>query len=362
MKVLTRYILIEFLKPFMLAILAFSGVVLVVQVFNEIHMILDYKPSVLVLFKYYSLFIPEFVVQIIPIACLFGVLFSLSMLSKGNELLAMRAGGVNIYLIAVPIFFAGILICVLSIFFSELVLPESKTLKRQIKWAEIEKKPEESANLSRQNLSMIGADGQIYHIGAFDGANATMTDILVLEFDTDSHLKSRLDSQSAKFTNGQWVFFNGYWRVFDQDGDEVSDEPFIQMSLALPEKPADFVKEQKEPEELNLIELLTYIRQLKHNGSDYHKELVHLYLKLAFPFGCIIMSILGVPWGWNMRKYTGVVVSVGICALVAFAYIGGMQIGQHLGEAGLVSPFLSVWIANLAFAIVGPILLIWKNR
>ncbi|HJT24277.1 MAG TPA: LptF/LptG family permease, partial [bacterium] len=292
----------------------------------------------------------------------FGVLFSLGGLSKGNELIAMRSGGVDIYRVAVPLFFAGAVICLLSLLFSEVVVPRAEVKKHHTVWVEISKHPEESANLQRQNISMVGAEGQIYHIGFFDGSSQTMSDILVLAFDSNTRLKARWDAKTAKYENGQWIFFDGYERTFDDTGAEVSDQAFDRLPVSLPEKPGDFLKAQKEPDQLNMVELAAYVRQLKRNGSDYHKELVTLYLKFASPFGCVIMVILGIPFGWSMRKYTGVIASVGICVLVAFVYIGGMQIGQHLGESGVVSPFLSVWIANVIFAIVGPVLLVWKNR
>jgi lipopolysaccharide export system permease protein len=362
MKVLTRYLLAEFIKPFLLASIGFSVIVLIVQIFNEMHLLMEFKPGFGVVLKYFAFFIPEIMEQLLPIACLFGVVFSLSMLSRGNELIALRSGGVDIYRVVLPLVLAGGVICISTLLFSELVVPKAKALKRRIKSVEIVKQPEETVNRFRQNISMVGAEGQIYHIGAFDGTQNTLSDILILGFGPDNRLQSRLDAKNAKYEGGQWVFYDGYQRTFNSAGEEVSDQGFAQMSLSLPEKPEDFLKSQKEPDELNLLELMAYIRQLKRNGSDYHKELVDLYLKFAFPFGCVIMVVLGVPWGWNMRKYSGVMVSVLLSALVAFAYIGGMQIGQHLGESGMVPPFISVWIANVIFAVIGPILLVWKNR
>lgn len=362
MKVLTRYILVEFLKPFLLALAGFSVIVLIVQIFNDMHLLMEFRPTLWVTLKYFFYYIPGFMVQIVPIASLFGVLFSLGGLSKGNELIAMRSGGVDIYRIALPLFFTGLTICLSSLAFSELLVPKAEELKRHTKSVDICRHSEESADLNRQNISMVGAEGQIYHIGSFAGSTNTMTDVLVLTFDANTRLKGRLDARSAKYENGQWIFFEGYQRTFDDAGVEIADQGFDRMAIPIPEKPADFLKEKKEPDELNLLELAAYVRQLKRNGSDYHKELVTFYLKFASPFGCVIMVVLGVPFGWSMRKFTGVIASVGICVLVAFTYIGGMQIGQHLGESGLVSPFLSVWVANVIFAVVGPILLVWKNR
>jgi lipopolysaccharide export system permease protein len=362
MKILTRYILREFLKPFILSVFSFSVIILIVQVFNDIHLILEFKPGPWATLKYFLFHIPAFMVQITPIACLFGVLFSLSSLSKSSELIAMRAGGVSIFLVAVPLFLSGIVICLLCILFTETVVPRAESLERRVKFEEIQHQPEPSRSLSRRNISMIGADGRIYHIGAFDGATKTMSDILILEFDSASRLRMRLDAKSAFYQNGVWNFREGYLRTFDETGNETSDQGFALAPIPLPEKPDDFLKEQKPPEEMGLVELYQYVKELQRNGSDCHKEMVELYQKIAVPFGCVILALLGIPWGWTMGKYSGVVTSFGICILVAFFYIGGMQITEHLGASGFIPPFWASWSLNLLFAGLGPLLLIRKNR
>jgi lipopolysaccharide export system permease protein len=134
------------------------------------------------------------------------------------------------------------------------------------------------------------------------------------------------------------------------------------MPISLPEKPLDFLKTQKEPEEMTLIELLKYVRQLEKNGSDDHKELVELHHKIAVPFGCLIMAVLGVPWGWSMGRYSGMVFSFVICLLVAFVYMGGLEIARSLGNQGILSPFLSMWLINIIFCVLGPVLLLRKDR
>ncbi len=362
MKLLTRYILAEFLKPFLLSLASFSVLILIVQVFNDIKFILEHKPGILLTLKYFSLQVPELMILIVPLSVLFAVLFALSGLAKSNELIAMRAGGVNIFMVAIPLFFAGLIISFLSLGFNEIVVPKSNQMRHHTKVVEIEKQSESGINLVRQNISIRGANNGIYHIGTYDGNTNTMTDVLILQFDNGVHLKARIDAARAKFENGQWVFYNGFYRVFDVNDVEQSAQAFDHMPYSLPEKPYDFIKEQKEPGELNLPELVDYIRQLERNGSDCHKELVEFHKKLAFPFGCVILALLGVPWGWGMGRFSGVVMSFGICIMMAFFYLGGMQIGQNLGYEGVLSPFLSMWSMNILFAIGGPILIIRKNR
>ncbi len=362
MKILTRYILHQFLIWLFLALTGFTVLILIAKVLEDINFILNSHPGLWLTFKYFIFQVPSLIQMIFPLAVLFAVLISLGGLAKTSELIAMRAGGASIYHAAIPFFFMGIAICIGSLLFSEVVVPKANQMERQTKEVEIEHKTEASMETFKQNLSLRGGENALYHIGTFDGSKNQMTDVLILQFDNASHLKSRLDAASAHYQDGKWIFTNGYLRTFNGNDDEISAQSFDQTSMDLPEKPSDFMKDQKDASELSIAELAVHIQQLKRNGLDCHKELVELHNKLAFPFGCLILALLGVPWGWSMGKYSGVVASFGICLLVGLAYIGGMQIGHTLGDSGVVPPFIAIWSINLVFGIMGPVLILRRNQ
>jgi lipopolysaccharide export system permease protein len=340
----------------------FTVFILIFKVVEDINFILNSHPNLWITFKYFIFQVPTLLQMIFPLAVLFSVLMALSSLAKSSELIAMRAGGASIYHVAFPFFFMGMVLCFFSLLFSEIVVPEANHLERQTKEVEIEHKTEPSAETFRQNLSRRGGDNALYHIGTFDGSKNTMTDVLILQFDNASHLKSRLDAKGAHYQDGRWIFENGYLRTFNANDEELTAQPFDQTTIDLPEKPSDFIKEQKLNSELSIAELALLVQQLKQNGSDYHKELVDLHYKLAFPVGCVILAMLGIPWGWSMGKYSGVIASFGICLMVGFAYLGGMQIGHTLGDSGVVPPFFAIWSVSLIFGVMGPVLIFRRNR
>ncbi len=361
MKIISRYILSQFLLPFLLSLFAFSVIILIIQVFDELHYVMQQKPGFWITLEYYLLKIPGLLLEIIPIAVLMAVLFSLSNLAKLNELMAMRAGGASIFLVARPILFCGVVVFGLTILFNELIVPKANSLDRQIRWDDIERRPQ-TPTTAKSNLSLMGSDNQMIHIGHFDGPTNTMSDIIVLSFDNGIHLKSRIDAKQAVYQNGQWFFQNGYFRIFDDTGAELSCKPFDRAPFNLDEKPGDLLKDEEEGAVVNIVQLYYNIQHLKENGADYHKELIELHKKIAFPFACVILALLGVSWGWSMGKYSGVAASFGICLIVAFIYIGGMQVFQTLGTSGTLSPFVSMWTANVLFGLGGIWLLLRKNR
>jgi lipopolysaccharide export system permease protein len=360
-KILSRYILSQFLVPFLLSLFAFSVIILIIQVFDELHFVMLQKPGFWVTLEYYVLKIPGLLLEIIPIAVLMAVLFSLGNLGKLNELMAMRAGGVSIFMVARPILFCGVLVFVLTVLFNELIVPKSNYIDRQIRWNDIEHRPQTHPT-SKANISLMGTDNQMVHIGNFDGPTNTISDIIVLSFDNGIHLKSRIDAKKAVYENGQWIFQNGYFRIFDDTGAELSCKFFDSAPFALNEKPEELLKDEEEGAVINIVQLFYNIEHLKENGADYHKELIELHKKIAVPFACVVLALLGVSWGWSLGKYSGMASSFGICMIVAFVYIGGMQILQTLGTSGTLSPFVSTWTANILFGMAGVWLLIRKNH
>jgi lipopolysaccharide export system permease protein len=362
LKVLTRYILKEFLSPFLLAMMLFCVIILVVTVLDQLKFIMDHHAGFLLACKYFLLQLPYLVLQITPLAVLFAVLFSLGSLSKGSELIAMRAGGVDIFKVALPLVLAGFVVCLASIFLNETLVPKAKSWSDRVRAVEIEKKPVVK-NANRLNVSLRGGGNRMYHLDQFqDGAVPTMRGILLLEFGQGIQVKSRVDAKEGRYENKQWAFYDGWQRVFDDTGSEITARHFEKLSLPLEEKPSDFLAEQKEARDLNMPELLAYISQLKKSGADYQKEMVELHLKFSFPFACVVLVLLGVPTGWGLGKWSSVATSTGICLLVAFGYVGLIRVGQALGESGVLHPFLAGWIANFIFAGIGIWLLIKKNR
>ncbi len=361
MKILTRYILKQFLWPFLFSMLLFCVIILIVTVFDQLKFIMDNKAGPVLAAKYFLLQLPYLLLQITPLAVLFGVLFSLGSFSKGSELIAMRAGGVNIFMVALPLVGAGFLVFLLSILFNETLVPKAKSLSERVRQVEIEKKPATKAT-QRWHISLRGEDNRMYHVERFDGPTNTMSNILILEFGQGIELASRLDAREGKWENGRWVFIDGWFRTFNADGDEALTQPFSRMPLVLPEKPDDFLSEQKEPRELNMIQLIAYIRQLQKNGADVQKELVELHLKVAFPFACVVLVLLGVPTGWKLGKWSSMATSVGLCLVVSFGYVGLIQVGQALGQTGVLSPAFAGWMANGLFLVIGGWLLVRADR
>ena len=89
--------------------------------------------------------------------------------------------------------------------------------------------------------------------------------------------------------------------------------------------------------------------------------LIEVHKKFALAIACIVFVLIGAPVALRFpRGGVGLVISV---SLVVFAlYYVGLIAGQSLAEHGTLSPFLSMWLANIVFGLLGLVLFIRMGR
>ena len=83
---------------------------------------------------------------------------------------------------------------------------------------------------------------------------------------------------------------------------------------------------------------------------------VEIHKKFSLAVACIVFVLIGAPIALRFpRGGVGLVISVSL-SVFALYYVG-LIAGQSLAENGTLSPFWSMWMANILFTIVGLVLL-----
>ena len=76
------------------------------------------------------------------------------------------------------------------------------------------------------------------------------------------------------------------------------------------------------------------------------------HLKLAVPWACVIMAVLGAGFGASRRGRSGGGVGFGISVVIVFAYYVVMSLCRAFGESGNIPPFVAGWCPNIVFAVL----------
>ena len=100
-------------------------------------------------------------------------------------------------------------------------------------------------------------------------------------------------------------------------------------------------------------ELWDYAGQASAVGANISQLWVLFHLKLAVPWSCVILSVLGAAFGAYNRGRSGTSAGFGYSVVIVFAYYMIMSVCRALGESGNISPMLAAWFPNGVFFVGG---------
>jgi lipopolysaccharide export system permease protein len=350
MTILDRYVIKEYCKLFLLILFSFTALFLIIDLFERMRMFLSHDATFYQMLSYLFFMIPMIMSQAIPVAAMLSSLITFNMLSKYSEILAMKANGISLYRISLPVIIISGIICILYFLVNEFITPYTNERAAYIKIVEIEK--EKPLGSFKQNqIWYRGKDG-IYNFKMFDQTTNTLIGITINYLDKKFLLQMRIDAEKAQWRDNQWVFQNVMITKL-QAGQFPSLEWIPIKVVDLPEKPIDFSTVQKEADKMGYTELRKYIKKLQDEGYDATRYLVDMHGKVAFTLVSMILVIIGISFSlMKSERSGGIMQSIGVGIVIGFSYWIVHAFAMSLGRSGTIPPLLSSWIANLIFGSV----------
>ena len=351
MRLLDKYILKEFLRFFVITVLSFIALFLIVDFFEKIRMFLSNNASVGQISSYFIYSIPMIISYVLPPAVLLTTLMTFSSLSKFNEITAMKANGINVYRISLPILIFAAIMSLFLFYFNELITPASVQKTEYIVKVDVQK--QKTLGFFKQNEIWYHGENAIYNFKMFDVEKNILRGVTINYLNPDFTLLARIDAQRAEWKNDKWFFYNLLTTRFENNNPvlEWSSEKIINI----PEKPNDFKVMQKDAEKMGYFELRKYVKKIQLEGYDVTKYLVELQGKIAFPLVTLIMVFIAIPFSMRSERSGGVMQSLGIGIFIGFSYWIVHAFGMSLGKSELLPVFLAAWAANILFGAVAAV-------
>ena len=320
---------------------------LIVDFFERIRMFLSNDASIFQMASYFIFSIPVIISYVLPPAVLLATLMTFGSLSKFNEITAMKANGINIYRMTLPLLIFASAAAVFYFYFSELITPAAIQKTTYIKNVEVKKR--KTQGVFKQNEIWYYSSNAIYNFKMFDIDKNILRGVTVNYVNPDFSLSYRVDAESAEWKSNQWVFHHLLITRFDEN-----NKPVLEWSnervIDLPETPDNFKVMQKDIEKMGFFELRKYIKKIQAERYDAKKYIVDLYGKIAFPFVILIMVLIAVPFALRSERSGGVMQSIGIGIFIGFSYWIVHAFSMTLGKAEILPVFLAAWMANILFA------------
>ena len=359
MSIVNRYVLKQFTRYLIICLGISIFIYIVINLFDNLDKFLAKNAAVVDILVYYLYLIPSYAILLIPVASMIAVFLVFGIMTKHREMLVLKTSGLSVVSLFYLLLMTGIVIAAATFVFQETVGVWAQARLIEHEQTRINRRPMRPYSW-RRNFFYYGENNWLYYIRKFDGRINTLDNVILWQTAEDNRIKQRIDAPLGRYDD-IWIFEDVTIRKFDASGhEEVSKHRILEMP-ELKEKPNDFLKRIKPVEEMNFMEIATFVQKRQKAGQDVIKEEVELNYRFSYPIITIILLLITLPISVVLRR-GGIAVGLGISIGLSFVYWGFIQSSRAYGVAGILNPVLSAWLPNIVFGILGLILILKAPR
>lgn len=311
-----------------------------------------------VLSEYLLNLTPFLLYNLAQYSVLLAVLITLGLMQRSNEVTALKASGISIYRVIIPVLLAATTVA-LGLFLSDQFYLPHTNKRQDALLNEIKGKPAQTY-LNPYRKWIFGQHSTIYYYQVFDSDRNQFGDLSVFQFNPKTfQLMSRVYTDRANWEDrlNRWVCTQGWQRSFS--GPAIQNYRTFDVATfdTVSEMPTYFKKEVKQSLEMNYEQLRRYIHDLQQSGFEVVKLRVQLQKKIAFPVITFVMGVLAIPFALSAGKRgatAGVATAIGIA--VVYTVVSGLF--EAMGNISQLPPVLAAWSPDVIFALVGGYLIL----
>lgn len=355
MKILDRYISKNFIKSFLLSLIAFMGIFIVSQLFRVVKYLSDgrFTPKDAVMFIVTML--PRIFIDVAPLAVLLGCMMTVSVMASNLEIISLKTSGISFKRIVITPIILSFFISLGVFFVNDSVYPEFQKMNRDLKRGEITLR---EAPIEKRNAFLRGENANyVYLMSKLNRKTGFAENVEVVDLNKDFSKAERIiTAHEARynFSKKMWVFKDANIYYENKDKKSQTVEYFADPKYS--DIPDHFITTTVEPRTLTIKELKQTIREMTSIGGDTRELLVELGNRYSFPFASFIISFLGLALGGRYVRGTSAV-SLGVCVLLGYGYYIVKASFEAFSSNGFLNPLIGGWIPNIIFLIVGIFLL-----
>jgi len=361
MRILRNYLIKEFTGPFLLTLGVLSFIMIVVGNLKKIaDLVINKGVDIFSVIKVFVLLTPYIVTYALPISILVAILISLGRLSSDNEIIAIRASGINIFKLVLPILTIGLIISLGLVVFNDRAASYAHYEYRKT-LIEIGMKNPTAA--FEEGVFINSFQKYILFIYKIDQKKNRLMNVRIYEPQGDNKPTRTIIAKS-----GEFIALPEQNMVKLKLMDGTSDEPdpnnpmnfyklnfrtyFMNLNLA---DARGKNKIEKKYKEMTIRELRQEIKKLRKENIDPAPLITEINEKLTLAFSCLVFILMGVPLAIITRRREKSI-NIGIAILIIVVYYPLFIACEALGIQGHINPALAMWIPNIIFGTLGTFL------
>jgi lipopolysaccharide export system permease protein len=350
-RILQRYLLARFLGLFAAILIGSTLSIVLVEMLLNFDNMLKTQEGIGGVARYLFLRIPSYYLRdLIPVAA-FGATFSaLAIASRWLETTAIKAAGISLREVIVPILLGGVLLTAATF-----VLSETAVLRATREWNR-RSIGDHDPITSRWGSFWYHRGHTVYNIKEAIRAEQALRGVHIWETDAGGRLLRSIQSRRVAIQgNGDWLFESAVIRRFDPAHPEAAptfERVPGQRVIELADT-ADATLMNANAAALPIYKLLQYVRARRYDDDPAPRLEAVLQKRLTDPLAVAIFILLAIPLGLRVEQARG----IGLPALYGIATVALFFLLRNAGgtlSAGGVLPAGTLpWALVAAFSALG---------
>jgi LPS export ABC transporter permease LptG len=305
--------------------------------------------------SYLGYLAPQFIYVASPFAMLVGLLMGLNVLSRTNQLTAIASAGQG----KMRIIASGLSIAALVggglWFLSNYILPYTNR-EQDLRYNKIKGRLLEQTTIAFGKKWVYGSNNTIYSFKRIDPDNSLIGGSVYHLTPDKGVLDSAMNfKQAAQTTTTTWKPLEGWAETISPEL-VIIRTPFeaADRVLHIEDGPNLFKRTVNQSSKLSAHDLKSYISQLKAIGIATLDLQIDLSKRLAFPFSCITLAFLAVPFvSIRQSRRASPLLSVAIAVGISLVFWLLMNLFEAAGKQNSLPIGVAVWAPQILFGALG---------
>lgn len=358
---LYSYLIAEILTPFFASLLIINSILFLGKLSSLLDVVFGFGISFSDFARISIYLLPSLLLFSIPLTSTLGVIIAFTRLTANNEILAMKASGINLYRMLVPVVMVAIFTAGLTALTSTLLIPASSVSLKQTFYQLAREKIDKGirANDFSDNIKDV-----VIYVDRIDELSGKWQGVFISDqrdhqnpmtiMARSGSLASDLEKMAVrlKLENGS------IHRSSDDSSQTIS---FGSYNLHLPINETSPIKKDRKNDltPAELLEKSTKLHKEAENSPTQKEQLqrnsilmlIEFHKRLAMPIGCLILTILALPLALQARpgrRQFGLPLGLLFFFLYNIMLSGAKSVAETSGLP--VGPI--IWLPNLIFAIL----------
>ena len=357
MRILSRYVLREFLVPLGYCLTGFVSIYVLFELFGSFSRMMEAKLPLGLVVTYFCGYLSPYFHYLAPAALMLATLYTMWSFCRHSEIIAMRASGVSFLTIVMPLLTVSAAMAAFVFYVNDVYVPRHAQWAAQMKTVQFNRdRMEKVDNIVYRNA---GAN-RTWNIDRMLDEGGHHLSGVRISVDRPSGIRLQtISAERADYLDGEWWLTGTRVQHHDERGQEIAtltpelDGLDFRCFGDFNERPMDFIMQNRPWKYNSVRERFRYMRTHRELSAAVRTEYSYdIWAQIMSPLACIIITLFAIPAGiasGRQSVFKGILGALGMFFAFYGVTIGCMVVAKN----GWCNPILGAVLPDVVFLGLG---------